>query len=66
MVNKANRGSIVAMKSPAGRVERRLAAIPAADVAGYSRLIKRVNDDGVGNIAAIVAIRWAGGSCPCL
>jgi class 3 adenylate cyclase len=50
MVNKANRGSIVAMKSPPGRDERRLAAILAADVAGYSRLM---GADEEGTLAAL-------------
>jgi TolB-like protein/class 3 adenylate cyclase len=54
MVNKANRGSIVAMKSPPGRVERRLAAILAADVAGYSRLM---GEDEEGTLAALRAVR---------
>jgi adenylate cyclase len=54
MVNKANRGSIVAMKSPPGRVERRLAAILAADVAGYSRLMEA---DEEGTLAALRAVR---------
>jgi len=53
MVNKANRGSIVAMKSPPGRVERRLAAILAADVAGYSRLMEA---DEEGTLAALRAV----------
>jgi TolB-like protein/class 3 adenylate cyclase/Flp pilus assembly protein TadD len=54
MANKANRGSIVAMKSPPGRVERRLAAILAADVAGYSRLM---GEDEEGTLAALRAVR---------
>jgi adenylate cyclase len=42
------------MKSPPGRVERRLAAILAADVAGYSRLMEA---DEEGTLAALRAVR---------
>ena len=51
----ANRASIAAMKDRGGeRVERRLAAILAADVAGYSRLMEA---DEEGTLAALRAIR---------
>jgi adenylate cyclase len=42
------------MKSPPGRVERRLAAILAVDVAGYSRLM---GADEEGTLAALRAVR---------
>ena len=42
---------------PAGpaRVERRLAAILAADVAGYSRLIEAAEEDTLGRLRALRA-----------
>src|SRR5436190_20603898 len=49
-----NRASIAAMNSGRERVERRLAAILAADVAGYSRLM---GADEEGTHAALTALR---------
>jgi len=49
-----NRGSIAGMNSGRERVERRLAAVLAADVAGYSRLM---GADEEGTHAALSALR---------
>src|SRR5262249_4823263 len=54
MVNGRNRGSIAPMNSGRERVERRLVAILAADVAGYSRLM---GADEEGTHAALTALR---------
>jgi len=51
---RGNRGSIAGMNSRRERVERRLAAVLAADVAGYSRL---VGADEEGTHAALTALR---------
>ena len=50
----SNRGSIAGMNSGRERVERRLAAVLAADVAGYSRLM---GADEEGTHAALTALR---------
>src|SRR5262249_24156847 len=54
MVNGRNRGSIAPMNSGRERVEHRLAAVLAADVAGYSRLM---GAGGEGTHAALSALR---------
>jgi class 3 adenylate cyclase len=55
MVKRGNRDSIVAMNSGGReRVERRLAAVLAADVAGHSRLM---GEDEEGTHAALTALR---------
>src|SRR5215831_9775179 len=51
---RRNRGSIAAMNSGRERVVRRLAAVLAADVAGYSRLM---GADEEGTLATLKAIR---------
>jgi TolB-like protein/class 3 adenylate cyclase len=51
---RRNRASIAAMNSGRERLERRLAAIMAADVAGYSRLM---GADEEGTHAALTAVR---------
>ena len=51
---RGNRGSIAGMNSGRERIPRRLAAILAADVAGYSRLM---GADEEGTHAALTALR---------
>jgi adenylate cyclase len=55
MMNGGNRGSIAAMESGRERVERRLAAILAADVAGYSRLIGADEEGTLGRFRVLRA-----------
>jgi adenylate cyclase len=54
MANGENRDSIAAMNFGRERVERRLAAVLATDLAGYSRLM---GEDEEGTHAALTALR---------